>query len=93
MFANGHGPGDPTWLIGSADLMPRNLDGRVEALVPIVSPEARAQLLACIEFLREDDSGTFELGADARWYRLRDERGLSAQRRSRDAAVNRSRRT
>ena len=33
-FANGAGPGRPVHLIGSADLMPRNLDRRVEVLVP-----------------------------------------------------------
>ena len=31
-FANGGGPGEPAYYIGSADLMPRNLDRRVEAL-------------------------------------------------------------
>ena len=37
-FANGAGPGKPMYLIGSADLMQRNLDRRVEALAPVEAP-------------------------------------------------------
>ena len=40
-FANGDGPGLPAYYIGSADLMPRNLDRRVEALVPVDDPSSR----------------------------------------------------
>jgi polyphosphate kinase len=43
-FANGRGPGKPSVLIGSADLMPRNLDRRVEALVDIPDTAVRERL-------------------------------------------------
>ena len=38
-FAHGDGDGQPLYLIGSADLMPRNLDRRVEVLVPVEHPK------------------------------------------------------
>ena len=44
VFANGNGRGRPVYYIGSADLMPRNLDKRVEVLVPVTVPEHRQQL-------------------------------------------------
>jgi polyphosphate kinase len=50
-FANG---GDPELFIGSADLMKRNLDERVEVMAPILRPELRAQLLAAAEAMLED---------------------------------------
>ncbi len=40
-FANG---GDDELLIGSPDMMPRNLDGRVEVLVPVKDPKLRARV-------------------------------------------------
>ena len=44
IYRFGADPGTAEFLIGSADLMPRNLDRRVEALVPVDDPRLRARL-------------------------------------------------
>ncbi len=60
-FANG---GRPELFIGSADLMERNLDRRVEAVVIIEDPEARARIEAVLEVMLSDDRRSWQLGAD-----------------------------
>ncbi len=68
-FAHG-GDGDgPMYLIGSADLMPRNLDRRVEVLVPIDHPRHREWLDQVLEFDLADDIVRWELQPDDSWLR------------------------
>jgi polyphosphate kinase len=71
-FANG---GDADWYMGSADLMDRNLDRRVEAMVPVEDSDARARLAEIIAVLLEDDRRSWELGSDGEWRRVEDVRG------------------
>jgi polyphosphate kinase len=66
-FANGAGPGEPTFLIGSADLMRRNLDRRVEALVPVTEPHLQDQLEEILRVNLADDTLAWELGPDGGW--------------------------
>ena len=65
-FANG---GDADWYIGSADLMDRNLDRRVEAVVPVEDPDARARLAEFVEILLADDRRSWQLQPDGVWRR------------------------
>ena len=68
-FANGDGPGRPRVLIGSADLMPRNLDRRVEVLTPVVEPALQERLDEVLEVELADDVLAWTMGADGRWTR------------------------
>lgn len=68
-FAHGRADGEVLHLIGSADLMPRNLDRRVEVLVPIEHPKHQEWLDQTLQFLHSDDVVRWELGPDDIWYR------------------------
>ena len=57
-------------LTGSADLMPRNLDSRVELVAPIEDEALRADLLDVLERCFADNVNAWELGADGVWTRL-----------------------
>jgi polyphosphate kinase len=61
--------GEPTIYIGSADLMPRNLDHRVELATPIESPALRAELLDTLERGFADNQSSWELHSDGVWRR------------------------
>src|SRR3712207_3717093 len=56
-------------LIGSADLMPRNLDTRVELVAPVEDPELRDSLLDVLERSLADDSNAWELETGGEWRR------------------------
>jgi polyphosphate kinase len=71
-FANG---GTPEWYIGSGDLMDRNLDRRIEAVVPVEDAEARARLAEIIDLMLADDRRSWQLGADGTWRRTEDING------------------
>ena len=58
-----------TYLIGSADLMPRNLDHRVEALTPVEDPDLQFRLDELIEVLLADDLLAWELAHDGHWHK------------------------
>jgi polyphosphate kinase len=61
---------DAVFLIGSADLMPRNLHRRVEVMVPIEHPRHTAALDQALEFALADDVVAWELQPDDSWMRI-----------------------
>ena len=65
-FANG---GDPVLLIGSADIMERNLDRRVEALVRVTDPASRQRLDDALDTGFRDDLDCWEQQPDGSWRR------------------------
>ncbi len=60
---------ESVYYIGSADMMPRNLDTRVELLAPVTDPELRSELDDTLERCLADDTFAWTLGADGRWTR------------------------
>ena len=65
-FANG---GDPDVFIGSADMMHRNLDRRVEALVKITQTDQLKELHELFELGMSDDVSVWELDSSGVWSR------------------------
>lgn len=61
--------GEHTLYIASADLMPRNLDHRVEMAVPIDTPALRSQLMETLELAFADNQRSWELASDGQWHR------------------------
>jgi len=86
-------PGDPEFSIwlGSADLMERNLDRRVEVQVPIENRMLQQELLEAFEVTWRDDLFTWVLGTDRRWRRLQAVNDFSAQSEFKRLALLRSR--
>jgi polyphosphate kinase len=54
-------------LIGSADLMPRNLDTRVELITPVLDPTVRADLLDTLDRSLATDVYAWDLRSDGTW--------------------------
>ena len=57
------------YYIGSADLMPRNLDTRVELLVPIERPELQAEIQDTLDRCLADDTYSWTMASDQTWTR------------------------
>jgi len=78
-------------LFGSADMMERNLDRRVEVTVPIQVPVLQKEIVENFEISWSDDLYTWVLGTDRRWRRLQPVNNISAQRIFKARAIQRSR--
>jgi polyphosphate kinase len=67
-FGDGQDATSEVW-IGSADLMHRNLDRRVEALVRVVDPAQQAELRNLINMAMDESTATWWLDAEGTWTR------------------------
>ena len=86
-FAHGGPDGGPAYYIGSADLMPRNLDRRVEALVPIEGPTLQARLQEILDVDLSDDTLAWQLAADSTWQHVVLGEGIDTHRRLQELAL------
>ncbi len=84
MFGNG---GRPEYYLGSSDLMQRNLDRRVEAVVPVSDSRLRQRLQQILDVYLADDVLAWELGPDALWRKVPTVRGVSAHSRFKEMAL------
>jgi polyphosphate kinase len=78
IFGFGSGPGRHI-LIGSSDLMPRNLDRRVEAVVPVTDPDLKKAIEQFLELELADDTLAWELAGDGTWSKVAAGRGGNTQ--------------
>ncbi len=85
-FRRGH---ERSYFIGSADLMPRNLDTRVELLVPVEDQAARGEIEDTLERCFADDSFAWDMQPDGSWKR-RDGGQRSVHRELMDRAQKRA---
>ncbi len=85
------GEDDFSMYLGSADLMERNLDRRVEVQVPIENRTLQTELLEAFEVTWRDDMFTWVLGTDRRWRRMQPVNQFSAQSEFKRLALLRSR--
>ena len=63
------------FFIGSADVMERNLDRRVEAMAPVSDHDSQAKLRRIVEVMLADDRRAWLLGAEDRWTRVEEHNG------------------
>jgi polyphosphate kinase len=66
-------------LIGSSDLMPRNLDRRVEAVVPVTDPGLKKEIEQFLELELSDDTLAWELAGDGTWSKIASGSGVNTQ--------------
>jgi len=81
-----------TLLLGSSDLMERNLDRRIEVLFPVTDVELQARVLEVLDLNLADDTNSWVLGETSTWSRVPTIEGISAQHRLQELARDRARR-
>ncbi len=81
---------DAVYYIGSADMMPRNLNGRVEAVTPVSDPGLKRRLEEILQVLARDDTLSWEMdpGGDS-WSKVPVRTGINAETVLQELAVDR----
>ena len=77
------------YYIGSADLRRRNLDRRVEAMIPVADPDAVDRLEEILAFNLADDVQSWSLASDGSWHRIPTILGNATQASLEEAALKR----
>jgi polyphosphate kinase len=78
------------YMIGSPDMMPRNLDRRVEAMLRVSDPRLRARLDEILDLNLADDVLAWSLEPDGTWMKVPNRRGLDAQVALQELAIART---
>ena len=84
-----------TYFLGSADLMPRNLDHRIEIVAPVEDSRAQHDIVRAFDVLLADNATAWELSSEGKWMKLRPrkgDRGRAAQQVFMRSAKARARR-
>jgi polyphosphate kinase len=68
-----------SYYLGSADLMPRNLDYRIEAVVPVEDQRAQQEVTRALDTMVSSNVHAWELKPDGEWQRIRAKKGERAR--------------
>jgi len=91
VYRFGHPGEGAVYYMGSADLMQRNLNMRVEAVTPIIDPRIKLRIEEMLQTLMDDDDLAWEMESDGRsWARVTPDTGLNAHRHLEDLAARRA---
>ena len=85
------GDAESTYIFGSADLMPRNLDRRVEAALRVTEPRLRGRIDEILSLALADDVLAWNLEPDGTWTKVPVTEGIECQVRLQELAIARAR--
>jgi len=66
---------ESSFFLGSADLMPRNLDHRIEIVAPVEDSRAQNDMTRAFDVLLADNASAWEMSSEGRWMKLRPRKG------------------
>ena len=89
IYRFGHPDRGAVYYVGSSDMMPRNLNSRVETLTPVTDPALRQRLEEIIDALSNDDVLAWEMTRDG-WQKVPSHHGNSAHQRLQELALERA---